>query len=341
MKLFLAALAILCFSVRLRAQDLVWKNGDIHVKSSFRALSVVTDQVAWAGGSQGQIGRSLDGGKHWSFGTIKNFESLDFRSIYAFDSLHCVVANAGSPAYIFSTTDGGKSWRTVYQNEHKEAFIDGLDFWNEQKGIAYGDPLSGKMLLIATTDGGSTWQELPESQRPELKPGEASFAASGTGLRCYDKKKIRITTGGKVSRLWTSKDAGASWSVSDLPILQNVETGGAFSAVFWGKKGAVVGGDFKNDEQTGKHVFSTEDNGKTWVLPLRPTRGLRECVEFLGNDNLIAIGPAGCDVSNDGGFNWYALSDEKSFHVVRKARNGSLVVAAGNGKIALITPKIK
>ncbi|MBS1559498.1 MAG: oxidoreductase, partial [Bacteroidetes bacterium] len=91
MKLLLAALVILCFPALPRAQDLVWKNCDLHIKSSFRALSVVTNQVVWAGGSQGQIGRSLDGGKHWSFGTIKNFESLDFRSIYAFDSLHCVV----------------------------------------------------------------------------------------------------------------------------------------------------------------------------------------------------------------------------------------------------------
>jgi len=81
------------------------------------------------------------------------------------------------------------------------------------------------------------------------------------------------------------------------------------------------------------------DRGKTWTLPIKPTRGLRECVEFLGNENLIAIGPQGADWSNDGGMNWNPLSDEKGFHVVRKARAGSLVVAVGNGKISVISKK--
>ncbi|MBS1950982.1 MAG: hypothetical protein OJF59_000055 [Cytophagales bacterium] len=336
---FLFFILLFLFSMTLPAQDFVWKDCAVEIKASFRAVSVVNDYVAWVSGSNGWIGRTRDGGESWAFHQIKNFEKLDYRSLYAFDSLHCVVANAGSPAYIFITADGGKNWKTVYQNESKEAFIDGLDFWDEQKGVAYGDPVNGRMLVISSPDGGATWQELAENNRPQLKPGEASFAASGTGLRCYGKKEIIITTGGKISRLWKSKNSGETWTVSDLPILQNVETGGAFSAVFWKKNAVVVGGDFKNDTQTGKHVFCSQDNGKTWILPMRPTRGLRECVEVLWNDNVVAIGPQGCDLSNDGGFNWLALSDEKNFHVVRKARNGKLVVAAGNGKIALITQK--
>ncbi|MBS1488589.1 MAG: oxidoreductase [Bacteroidetes bacterium] len=339
MKYFIAIISITFFSSLLQAQDYTWKNIPVNVKSSFRALSVVNDHVAWVSGSKGWIGRTQNGGKSWTFRQVSNFESLDFRSLYAFDSLRCIAANAGSPAYIFLTTDGGKNWKAVYQNDHKEAFIDGLDFWNNEKGIAYGDPLQGKMLLIATHDGGTTWADLAENLRPELKPGEASFAASGTGIRCYDKKKVTITTGGKVSRLWTSHDNGTTWSVAELPLLQNVETGGAFSSAFWGKRGVVVGGDFKNEAQTGKHIFCTDDRAKSWVLPLRPTRGLRECVEYLGKDNLIAIGPQGCDTTNDGGYNWYALSDEPGFHVVRQARQGKLIVAAGNGKIAVIAQK--
>jgi hypothetical protein len=81
------------------------------------------------------------------------------------------------------------------------------------------------------------------------------------------------------------------------------------------------------------------DKGKTWTLPIRPTRGLRECVEFVGDDNLIAVGPQGADVSNDGGDDWMPLSDEKGLHVVRKARDGLLIIAAGNGKISLISRK--
>ena len=321
-------------------QDYKWQNIPIEIKSSFRALSVVNDKVAWVGGSNGWVGRSLNRGKTWKFQQVKNFEALDFRSVYAFDSLTAVIANAGSPAHIFRTTDGGKNWQSVYQNEIKEAFIDGIDFWNDKKGVAYGDPIGGKMLLISTQDGGLTWKELSDMQRPTLKEGEASFAASGSGIRCISGKKIVITTGGKVSRLWTSHDEGETWNAADLPVMQGVESAGAFSFMFWkGKKGVIVGGDYKNDAQTGQHVYLTLDKGKTWTLPIRPTRGLRECVEYLGDDTLIAIGPQGADWSNDGGMNWMPLSDEKGFHVVRKARDGSLIIAAGNGKISVINKK--
>ena len=51
---------------------------------------------------------------------------------------------------------------------------------------------------------------------------------------------------------------------------------------------------------------------------------------------MIATGPSGTDISHDGGINWKPLSDEKSFHVVRKARKGSLIVLAGNSKVAIL-----
>ncbi|MGC4021600.1 MAG: YCF48-related protein [Cyclobacteriaceae bacterium] len=339
MKKFLLLFLSLLIAQSSFGQMYQWKNISIDVKSSFRAISVVDDKVAWVGGSKGQIGRSRDGGKTWSFKQVANFETSDFRSIYAFDSLQAIIANAGSPAIIFRTTDGGKNWNQIYKNENKDAFIDGIDFWNDKKGIIYGDPIDGKMLLITTIDGGLTWTELPATQRPELKKGEASFAASGTGIRCYGKDKVVITTGGMFSRLWTSKDGAQTWEVQDLPIVQGTESTGAYSSIFWKKKGVIVGGDFKNDAQNGQHVYITLDQTKTWHLPIRPTRGLREGIEFLGDDYLVAVGPQGADLSNDGGINWVALSDEKGFHTVRKARDGSLIIAAGNGKISVITKK--
>jgi len=107
------------------AQVYQWKNISVDINSSFRALSVVDNHVAWVGGSKGWIGRTSDGGQTWSFKQVNNFETLDFRSVYAFDSLTAVIANAGSPAFIFRTTDGGKNWSQVYKNENKAAFIDG------------------------------------------------------------------------------------------------------------------------------------------------------------------------------------------------------------------------
>ena len=65
-----------------------------------------------------------------------------------------------------------------------------------------------------------------------------------------------------------------------------------------------------------------------------PTRGLRECVEFLSGKVVIATGPTGTDISYNSGVEWQPLSDEKGFHVVRKARKGKLVVVTGSKKIS-------
>ena len=78
------------------------------------------------------------------------------------------------------------------------AFFDGIGFWNDKEGIIYGDPLKNRLLLLRTNDGGKSWEAFPEQDRPLLAAGEASFAASGTTIRCIGTQKvIIIATGGK------------------------------------------------------------------------------------------------------------------------------------------------
>jgi hypothetical protein len=60
-------------------------------------------------------------------------------------------------------------------------------------------------------------------------------------------------------------------------------------------------------------------------------------VEYITDEIVLAIGKGGADVSYDGGVRWEALSDEKAYHVVRKARHGSLIVAAGSrGRLSIV-----
>lgn len=323
------------FSSKALSQTYSLQNCEVTVKSSFRGLSVVDDSVVWVSGSNGWIGRSTDGARNWKFNQVTGFEKLDFRSLHAFDSQRAVIANAGSPAHILQTNDGGNTWQTVYQNNHPDAFFDGVGFWNDREGMIYGDPILGRMLLLITKDGGKTWSELPETQRPVLNAGEASFAASGTGIRNYSKSTVMISTGGKVSRLFTSTDAGTTWRVVAPPIIQGESSTGIFSVAFKDKKnGVVAGGDFQKDSLKVRHILLTRDAGKTWIQPTTPTRGYRECVEYISDKVLIATGPSGTDISLNEGKDWQPLSDEKGFHVVRKARKGKLVVVAGGGKIS-------
>jgi photosystem II stability/assembly factor-like uncharacterized protein len=335
--IFLSGVLVL-MSVKTVAQEFSLQLIPTSTKAYFRALSVVDDQVAWVSGSKGTVGRTIDGGKTWRFIAVNNFEKLEFRSLFAFDSLHAVIANAGSPAYVFYTKDGGKNWSTVYTNPHADAFIDGMDFWNEQEGMIYGDAIEGRMLLLRTNDGGLHWQETDKNSRPALLEGEGSFAASGTGIRCVDKRFAFIATGGKRSRLWTSSNKGLKWEVLNPPIIQGSVMTGIFSLAFRDSSNwIIVGGNYEMDSLKTDHVFYTRDKGKNWIRPLKPTRGMRECVEFIAGNTVISCGLNGIDVSNNGGIIWRPLSDERQFAVVRKARRGSLVVLAGaQGRMAVL-----
>jgi photosystem II stability/assembly factor-like uncharacterized protein len=275
------------------------------------------------------------------FNSVKNFETLEFRSLYAFDSLRALIANAGTPAYVLRTENGGKNWTTVYTNTHKEVFIDGMDFWNDREGIIYGDAIEGNMLLLKTDDGGLTWREFSKESRPALKDGEGSFAASGTGIRCFGDKNILIATGGRTSRLWVSRDKGINWNTLTPPIIQGGIMTGIFSVAFadathW----IIVGGNYEIDSLKTDHVFFTPDAGKNWKQPAVSTRGLRECVEFINRTTVLASGLNGIDISYDRGQNWLPFSEEKKFSVIRKSRKDSLIVLAGaDGQVALLISK--
>lgn len=332
-------LLFLIVSLPLTGQEIQWKTIVPKTDGSFRGLSVIDDNVAWVSGSKGWVGRSINGGTDWTFAQVKGFEKNDFRSLYAFDANNAIIANAGSPAYIMRTNDGGKTWKVVYQNNDTAAFFDGIDFWNNKEGIIYGDPINGRMLILKTKDGGMTWQELQHASRPALQEREASFAASGTNIHCYGNSKVIIATGGKVSRLFISTDKGATWKINTAPIIHGESSAGVFSFAFRNDNaGIIVGGDYKQDTLKKDHIFYTSDGGKNWFEPVVPTRGYRECVTYINPLTVLATGPVGTDISYDGGNNWKPLSDEKGFHVVRKSRKGNLIIIAGaGGRISKLT----
>jgi photosystem II stability/assembly factor-like uncharacterized protein len=146
-----------------------------------------------------------------------------------------------------------------------------------------------------------------------------------------------IATGGKVSRLLVSHDKGISWNALATPIIQGGIGTGITSFTFRNDSiGVIVGGDFQKDTLKENHVFYTQDGGKTWLTPEAATNGWRECVESIGEGQLIAVGQGGTDISADEGINWKAVKDQQGFHVIRKARKGKLILAAGKGKIARI-----
>jgi photosystem II stability/assembly factor-like uncharacterized protein len=327
---------LICFlsSSGLKAQSiqLIQKGKD----TSLRGLSVVDDSVVWASGSKGWTAMSKDGGKSWDWRQLKGYENLDFRDIEGFSDSKAIMVSAGTPAVILLTTNGGTSWKEVYRNESADIFLDGMDFWDTEKGIIYGDPINGQMVLLETRDGGMSWQNISSQNKIPLAAGEASFAASGTNIRTGKAGKVWIATGGNQSRIFRSHDYGLNWEAIKLPIVQGKNSTGPFSLAFYkNKAGVAAGGDFLSDTSRMDNLVLTKDGGRTWVKPKITLFGYRSAIEYLSKNELLASGPKGTDRSVDGGKTWMKLSDQ-GFHTVRKAKSSDLVLlTGGGGRIAI------
>jgi photosystem II stability/assembly factor-like uncharacterized protein len=304
------------------------------VSSNLRGLSVVDDTTCWVSGSQGWVGVSIRAGSMISWEQIPGYERFDFRSIHAIDADQVLIANAGSPAVILRTANGGKTWNPVYMNADSSAFIDGLAFWDTQHGIMVEDPIQGHFLIFITGDGGQSWQAL--NHLPAAFAGEACFAASGTCIQTGAGGNVWIGTGGTHARLLHSSDFGNTWEVFEVPIIQGKASQGIFSVCFSdSKNGMISGGDYAVDSIRTRVFFITRNGGKTWQQPRIGPNGFRSCISQAGPQTFICTGTCGTDISSDKGKNWITLDDSR-LNTVAKARKGKWVYLAGeNGRVAV------
>ena len=242
----------------------------------------------------------------------------------------------GNPARLFKLSRKSKNPRLVYEENNEKAFYDSMDFWNDQEGIAIGDPTDDCMSMIITRDGGDTWKKLSCADLPKAKEGEAAFAASDTNIAIVGDHTW-VATGGKASRILYSSDKGKTWEVYDTPIIQGKETTGMYSIDFYDEKnGFAIGGDYTKPNDTLNNKIRTNDGGKTWqVVADGKGPGYRSCVQYVPNgdgNELVSIGFKGIDFSSDSGDSWTHLSDE-GFYTIRFL-NDSVAYAAGKGRIS-------
>jgi len=296
-------------------------------RTSIRGLSVVDDSVAWISGSRGNIAITTNGGKTWAWQQVKGFEQADFRDIEAFSAKEAVIMSSGTPALILKTTDGGASWQEKYRNTDTTYFLDAMDFDTPKHGILLGDPIKNKFLLLETNDGAETWHSF--KNQPDATTGEAAFAASGTCLR-ISKGEISIVTGGPITHLLTANIKNPVWNVVNLPIAHGISSKGTFSIS--SDNAITVGGNYSKDKvpDSVASSISANKNKIAYELIQKGPAGYQSCVELINKNTYLSTGTSGSNITTDGGKTW-AKIDNISYNVCRKARNGKLVLLAGDG----------
>ena len=157
---------------------------------------------------------------------------------------------------LFKTTDGGTSWTKQF-TQSGSAFIDGIYFWTDNLGIAFGDPIgypgTGPFTVIRTTDGGTTWNDI-SSTLPSVTAQygyNQHFDAVGTHF-WFPSYSNSDTT---VARyIFHSRDYGLTWEKINVPA-----NFGDFCEAFSDTSNGLITNWY------GK-IARTTDGGKTWSV---------------------------------------------------------------------------
>lgn len=225
------------------------------------------------------------------------------------------------------------SWQMLQDND--SAFFDAMHWLDDTTGIIFGDAVGDCLTMFRTTNAGQTWSRLPCDAIPKKVPGEAAFAASNGNIASAGDT-VWVITGGAVSRVLRSLDAGRTWQATALPVVQGGPMTGAFALSFANAyTGLAIGGNWEDPENNLGNLCMTQDGGDTWALVSEGRGpGYRSCVIHhpLDKDQVVAVGFLGMDVSLDGGRNWTHVSDS-AHYVARFAPSGRTLWLAGKGHV--------
>jgi photosystem II stability/assembly factor-like uncharacterized protein len=325
-----------------RGDSSLWTVQTSGIDTNMRGVSIGTFSdshgvgtvVVWASGSNGVILQSKDAGKTWKRLRVQGGDELDFRSIQARDATTAYVMSSGDSgkSRIYKTTDGGANWKLQYTDKRKKFFLDALVCDSEIECRAVGDPIDGKFVILRTRDG-EAWEQLPTDQMPAALPDEGAFAASGTCLAIYSYEHVYFVTGGPAARLFHSSDAGYSWTVNSTPIVSGNASSGIFSISAWDKVLVIVGGDYKDPNNRNRVASYSADQGKTWKLAEQQPGGFRSAVARIDEKSLVAVGPDGEDISDDGGAHW-KHTDSLNLNALAVLRYDLAWAVGPNGTIA-------
>lgn len=315
-----------------------WQELKSGCEASLRGLSAVNDLVCWTSGSDGTVLITVDGGKNWKNCSPRGYENLQFRDIHAFDQNRALILSAGLPAVILKTADGGKSWKEVYHNENPGIFFDAMDFWDEQKGLAFSDAPDRKPFIIKTTNGGESWKQIDPAKLPEIALHQGGFAASGTCLKTFGSRNVVIGLGGSEATILLSHDSGENWQKTNAPLDSGNYASGIFSFAFRDSAyGFCAGGNYRADSLTKRNLAITRDGGKTWSL--FNGYGLNQkylsCIIHCNQTVWLAVSRFGSYITFDDGKLWKSLGE--GFYSISHGKNTHRIWASGpKGKVSFI-----
>ncbi|MBI5474928.1 MAG: choice-of-anchor J domain-containing protein [Ignavibacteriae bacterium] len=187
-----------------------WTSQTSGITNQFYSVKAVNATTAWAAAVGGRVLRTTNGGGTWTSVGGGRIGTADIYAIDAVSSTTAFVTTTPSTAtYIFRTTNGGTSWDTVFTQAG--GFIDAFKMYDANNGIALGDPVGGKWVILTTTNGGASWSRLA------TEPTQVGTEA-GTQNDLATFGTTHIWFGSSAAgRVYRSTNAGATWTSPTVP----------------------------------------------------------------------------------------------------------------------------
>src|SRR5215211_3735347 len=248
--------------------------------AALRTIQFADENEGWAGGDDGVIWHTIDGGKTWErqpTRTRASIRGLHFLNPYSGWAVGRVeLPGGGSSGVVLATSDGGLQWKVVSTNS-----VPGLNlvkFFGERIGIAAGDGSEAfPSGLFTTLDGGRTWKPVPGTRNPTWLCGDFTDPETGvlagawnrlapirdgslgvpvdvdslggrnvTALKVNGERAVAVGQGGLV--MVSQDTSGVRWGFPDLKLPLEVRAAIDFHAVavrgahVWavGRPGSVV-----------------------------------------------------------------------------------------------------
>lgn len=199
----------------LCAMDIVKEQYINHGKTDYKIHIYAVGRV----GSPANMMVSHDGGATWTSNSMNNDCKMLF-DIKMFDKNNgfvCATSDEDmekSNALILKTSDGGKTWKKVYQSNRPFEGTWKASFPTEKIGYvtiqSYNpDPNVKQQRVAKTTDGGNTWNEINLIE-------DAAARQFGTGF--IDENHGFV---GTMNSGYETKDGGKTWSTVNLGMACN------------------------------------------------------------------------------------------------------------------------
>jgi len=210
----------------------------------------------------------------------------------------------GNGGGVWKTTNSGTSWtkQPTASFNSTASFANTIYFWDENNGVAMGDPTGTLFEIYTTTNGGTTWTKLTSASVAPAVANEYGY------VHLKEVAGDNIWFGTSAGRIFKSANKGATWTVVSTPL---TDFGGTLSS---GKMALKDANNAWILSDTGT-VYSTTNGGSTWNTLPTVLAQTSDIVYIPGTTStLIAVGNGSGSVrSGNGGTSWTTIENSNSF----------------------------